>query len=529
MRSRELLRFAVGGLWRQKVRTALTLVGVTVGTCALAFSLSLGFGLRAFIENEFKGRDDFWRVTVHAGEAVPDPADLPADKVTVRGVMSDDRRGRIREVLIDKYQAKAPRKEGTLLTPDRVAALAALPEVTEVRTYRSSRGRAWLGDHSTPAFVVAGRLGGLENRLIAGRLPASDEAAEVVLSEFVLYELGVRDDADLEAALGRAVQVDAGAMLGAPPLALARALTGRSLDDDPMTRPQAEALEKLTSALPNALDKFDLTAAERAELKRLLDRKPDPDEERSFESGKVVRGEFRLVGVVRVVTREDRKKRDPLTAWELWQGEAFLPPGSGEKLFDQLPWMRDWGFHSVDVRVRPGGDLEGTVATIEGMGYETFSALKWFRAARREVTLIAAGLNLFALVALFVAGIGITNTLVTSVVERTREIGILKAVGATRSQVLGIFLAEGAAIGLAGAALGLGLARGLVYPADRWVKGLIEQQMQGQRMLSESIFVFPAWLWAGSVLFAVLVTTAAAYYPARRAARIDPIQALRSE
>ena len=77
MRYGELARFALGGLWRQKVRTGLTLVGVTVGTCALAFSLSLGFGLRAFIEHEFKSRDGFWRVIVHIEEPPPDSKDVP--------------------------------------------------------------------------------------------------------------------------------------------------------------------------------------------------------------------------------------------------------------------------------------------------------------------------------------------------------------------------------------------------------------------------------------------------------------------
>ena len=60
--------------------------------------------------------------------------------------------------------------------------------------------------------------------------------------------------------------------------------------------------------------------------------------------------------------------------------------------------------HSADVRVRPGGDLPGTVAAIDAMGFRTISAAKWFASAKREVTLIAAGLNLFAMIALFVAG-----------------------------------------------------------------------------------------------------------------------------
>src|SRR5215470_8263362 len=103
MRYGELTRFALGGLWRQKVRTTLTLVGVLVGTCALAFSLALGFGLRAFIENEFKSRDDFWRVVVHVDEPPADPKDAPPEKVSVKGDMADERRTRLREALAERY------------------------------------------------------------------------------------------------------------------------------------------------------------------------------------------------------------------------------------------------------------------------------------------------------------------------------------------------------------------------------------------------------------------------------------------
>src|SRR6266850_5911203 len=103
MTLRTLASFALQGLWRQKVRTALTLVGVMVGTCALAFSLALGFGLRTFIDHQFKGRDDFWRVVVTVTEPTPDPKDVPAEKAAVKGEMSDARRERLREALIDRY------------------------------------------------------------------------------------------------------------------------------------------------------------------------------------------------------------------------------------------------------------------------------------------------------------------------------------------------------------------------------------------------------------------------------------------
>jgi putative ABC transport system permease protein len=297
---------------------------------------------------------------------------------------------------------------------------------------------------------------------------------------------------------------------------------------DDLSRAQALALAKLSVQLPKSLDKFDLTTGDRAALELLLEKKPDSGTTRR-DTTKVATGEFRIAGVVRLLTRADRKTRDPFRAYEYDHGDLFLPPGAGDRLFRQLPWVKDLGFYSAEVRVRPGGDLPGTVTAIDGMGYDTSSALKWFDSAKREVTLIAAGLNLFAFVALFVAGIGITNTLVTSVVERTREIGILKAVGATRGQILGIFLTEGAVIGLLGSGLGLGLARLLVIPADSYVRRLLQVQMEENPMLSETIFLFPVWVWLGAVVFAVGVTTAAAFYPARRAARIDPILALKYE
>ncbi len=528
MTVRELTRFALGGLWRQKVRTTLTLIGVAVGTCALAFSLSLGFGLREFVEKEFKGRDDFWRITVHLGDPPTEASDAPPEKVTVRGNVSEERKERIHEALVERFLAGRPRRAPVPLTPEKIAAIAALPDVLEVRTYRTADTRitAEGGEKPATGLAASGPLADLQSRLIAGRLPSSDDAKEIVVSELVLYDLGMGDDADLERSLGLPLRVEVGGIRNAQPLALARALTGLIPGND-LSAAQRDVLEKMIKALPQKLDAFDLTAAERAELRRLLDTKHHPEEERPWDSSATVADTYRICGVVRLMNKQDRKKAGPLVNWELTGANVLLPPGTGRELFERLPWGKDGELFTADVRVRPGSNLQTIGDAIDAMGYRTFSGAKWFASAKREVTLIAAGLNLFALIALFVAGIGITNTLVTSVVERTKEIGILRAVGATRGQILGMFLAEGAFIGLVGSALGLALARGLAIPADTWVQHILQTQIEEEKLLSSSVFEFPWWLWLGSIAFALFVTTAAAYYPARRAARVHPIEALR--
>ena len=327
MTTRELTRFALGGLWRQKVRTILTLIGVTVGTCALAFSLSLGFGLRAFIVNEFQSRDEFWRINVMVGDPPTEAKDAPRDKVEVRGNVSEERKKRLEEALVERFLASRPRKAPVPLTREKLEEIQALPDVLEVRTYRVADGLLSVEGGPKAARVEAtlGALADLKPRLIAGQLPASDDAKEVVVTELALYDLGLGDDADLERAIGKQVRLEIGGVRNAQPLALARALTGRLPGED-ITPAQRAVLEKLTDQLPKKLAAFDLTSAERLELKRLLDAKSDPDEERPWESGATATDTYRICGVVRIMTKEDRKKAGPLHSWQMTETDVFLRP-----------------------------------------------------------------------------------------------------------------------------------------------------------------------------------------------------------
>ena len=138
--------------------------------------------------------------------------------------------------------------------------------------------------------------------------------------------------------------------------------------------------------------------------------------------------------------------------------------------------------------------------------------------------------SFLALLVWLAAALGITNIMFTSVLERTREIGVMKAVGARDRHVQLIFLVEGALLGGLGGALGV-LGGWLVsFPFDAHARRVMEHQYYAfDTHVHHSPFVFPWWLVLGVPLFTTLVAVLAAVLPARRAAKVDPIQALRHE
>jgi putative ABC transport system permease protein len=124
--------------------------------------------------------------------------------------------------------------------------------------------------------------------------------------------------------------------------------------------------------------------------------------------------------------------------------------------------------------------------------------------------------------------LGIINIMFMSVLERTREIGVMKAVGARDRHIQMIFLVEGCLLGVLGGALGVVGAWLASYPGDEHARQMLAE-ITYIRHLRHSMFVFPLWLVLGVPLFSGTFTTLAAVLPARRAAKINPIQALRHE
>jgi putative ABC transport system permease protein len=184
------------------------------------------------------------------------------------------------------------------------------------------------------------------------------------------------------------------------------------------------------------------------------------------------------------------------------------------------------GYDSVVIRARSLGDAARLVDWLDGLGYDVQSLKTMLDLANRGMTILKTMLGSVGGLALLVASIGIANTMIMSVYERTREIGILKAVGASPAQIRGLFVVEASLIGLLGGIAGTVLG----WLLDLGLDWLILEILKWQQVpMQGTFFVISWWLILGALAFATFVGLLAGLYPAARAARLAPLDALRYE
>ena len=174
-------------------------------------------------------------------------------------------------------------------------------------------------------------------------------------------------------------------------------------------------------------------------------------------------------------------------------------------------------YENVMVKCASIDDVKRVKAAIDEMGYGTYSLQDAVEMAQQSTQRVQYLLGAIGGVALLVAAIGITNTMMMSIFERTKEIGIIKVLGCRMENIAGLFLTESAYVGLFGGALGLGVSFGI----SALLNGLLADS--GMRS------IIPAYLAAGAVGFSILVALLAGLYPAIRAMRLSPLAAIRNE
>jgi putative ABC transport system permease protein len=199
--------------------------------------------------------------------------------------------------------------------------------------------------------------------------------------------------------------------------------------------------------------------------------------------------------------------------------------------------MKNWWFNATNILEREGYDsvtiraADVTSANVVSVqlrhdGFQVQSLEMFVTVANRIVTAITVMFTLIGSIALLVATIGIANTMVMAIYERTREIGILKAMGASSREIRQMFMLEAGFIGLIGGVFGLLLG---------WLIGLGLNQVipiylrYRELPVRGDYFVVSLTLAAGVILFATFIGLVAGLLPAHRAANLDPLEALRHE
>ncbi|MGF1578352.1 MAG: ABC transporter permease [Gemmataceae bacterium] len=498
--------------WRQqKTRLILTTLGVVFGTTVLMVSLGLRQGIQATIVRQYQRFGKLREINVS-------PIRVPQNQtpVPINGSMKEGRRERLQREHSRRSPSAAienPRPK-VALTPEFLDEIRKMDHVVGVRgsvsvqvdispvgnlSKNEQRNQNNLPTVATRqnkllAFMVALRQNDerIAKRLGQGKPFSANDANEVIVSEYLLYQLGCRDSDQFEDSIGMKIRVD-------------------------FRSPLEDASEAFWITLQTIAP--DATKAIRTGLQQVFS-----STRQGTPQSPVPANVLTISGIISSGHAPSRR----FTIDELDPGvDVVLPEMTAIRLYLNDPLRRRQGLFHTTVEVDDINNVEAVEQELQQKGVDTFTLLKAIEREQFTYTLITDSMTVVAVVALLVAGLGIVNTMFMSVLERTREIGIMKAIGASQRHIQSVFLVEGTVVGFIGGVLGMLAAWGISIPADAWVRANVEAQLDIQ--LEESIFTFPWWLLLTVWMTALGVTTGAAWFPARRASKIDPIRALRGE
>jgi ABC-type lipoprotein release transport system permease subunit len=493
----DILRLSVRNLREAKLRATLTTMGVIVGVAVIVTMVSFGLGLQRNTVARFKALDLFNEIRVFGRSLSSLAAAASQGRAGGNNPIDEDR---------PRQGGRGPQPQKT---PSRVLDEAAIEEIAKIPgvayvepqlsfpIYMRSNGRVQtqvVGGASVPN--AAARF----QEFAAGRMIGAPDADEAVVTEQWTRDFGFEKPQD---AVGQSVD------FLAPPQ--------RKKDED------EDAADSNFFGIPledEAEENGEGQAADHLVARTFRIAGVMPKESKNSASGG---GGFRGFG-------SNANVYIPLPAARSWAQEHRSPLNEvALELARQsgaLDKNQPEGYDQAIVRVTEPIVMTDVRKILNERGFESFSIVDQLEQLRTVFLIINSALGLLGGISLLVASFGIANTMIMSILERTREIGIMKAIGAEDREIKLIFFVEAAVIGLLGGIIGVLAAWGIDALANRLAYRFI---LKPQGTAYVDFFAIPVYLWLGAILFAVLVSILAALYPAARAARIDPVKALRHD
>ncbi len=470
MRLDDQLQLGITNLWRTRLRAVLTTLGVAIGIGALVSMVSFGTGMQKNVVQSFRENDLF--TSLH----------VTSYKVNVEGNV---------EEMIRSF-----REEGKSLDNKALQKIQTLPGVEiafpEIRfpvKVRLFNKEAVTNLRALPSAMVRYKP---FNHLPFGKFFTTDTVFSVVISPDVLKKLKI--------------------VLRNPKhpakISFEDSLRGvRSFPPDSIIGKKIEIVTNVVD-VSSLMQNFPYRISPQARTTFCEAATPFTIVSVRSNPGGFGANRFESGVIIPIKTAEKVPRLGFSSVWELL--------GKQRKSND---------YTSLYVRVKAIKDVEPVAKKIKAMGFGVISITDQLKEIRKGFIILDTALGAIGTIALLVAALGIINTMVMSILERTREIGIMKAIGGSEGEIKGIFLVEAGTIGLVGGIFGLALG----WIVTRIANIVANFCVARQGGFHVEFFYIPVWLIFGALAFSLFVSLIAGLYPAARAARVDPIESLRHD
>ena len=486
MTLRDQIELSLGNLWRVKLRTVLTVAGVVIAIAAFVALLSFGAGNQEFIAKQYREFGLFTTLDVFPREV------SDADTVT-----------------------PVPLDNATL------ARLDSIPGVNAAFPFRSFDVSAHVLDTQISCQARVLTEGALKSklftRIMGGNRFSSDSAREVVVTDELARLLDI-DNADsligqtliistqvisLDSAIINVVDVDGTHIVKRLKEIQYDSLFRPAYRNRVMRRELSEALKRFVDGLMTRR----ITVSDTLTITGV-----------AYRSGGINTAPLLITDETarRLQSRGMAIGSNPMDMLAAVQAGTFFMP---EAAANSRHYPR------ITLDLDPYASVAAIKDSVEALGYKVTSYAEQFEQIQRFFIFFNVGLGVIGLIALVTAALGIVNTMVMSIIERRREIGVIKALGADERHIRRVFIVESGTIGALGSVVGLLVGWG----GTRLIAFAAHLYMERQHLPPFDPFALPVWLILLTLTFGIGVATLAGLYPAARAARVDPVEALRGE
>lgn len=472
MRWIDLLRMSSNSLKRRKLRTFLTVLGVVIGTASIVVMISLGLGLQETMYQEIEQSGGVTSLTVTGKDSMQG------------GIYMSD--GSNSEEEATKYT-----------TDDVVEQIKQLEHVTDVQPVLEISALLKKNGYIGYCPLTGMTEEGLKNLNIklapGGRLPkAGSSELELVIGNNVITNFSEESTGKMYWETGVLPEID-----------LANESLFLILDEQAYYSAQSPSM-----GTSNPAGGGDTNSQKNS----------GPPKKYVVHASGMVEGDIDTYNAHSYFVYCDLNTLKTMLKKE-FRGRAI----PGQPTTKSGKPYKDFVYTSLKVKADNIDNVDALSTEIRNMGFQVSTNVEYMNSMKKQFAMVQAVLGGIGAVSLFVAAIGIANTMMMSIYERTKEIGVIKVLGCSLRNIKQMFLLEAAFIGFIGGLIGNVLSYLLSFVMNAVVASSGSLGMEG------NISYIPFWLAAASMIFAVFVGMAAGYFPALRAMRLSPLAAIHNE